>query len=273
MAKVSRAPKNFYTARQAAQRLGMKESTFHYHVKTGKIKKVVPPGGTEGYYPKTLIDKMAEARELFILEYAAEPITFSRASDEDIRGIHDLCVNLFGITNTASYETLLDWQRKNPETYYVVKQEGIVTGYVGFLYLNQETTQYIMSETVPGVPSPSSTDLLPFTLNEPVEGLFLGIGVRPGLPSNQRRMHGHHLIAGAIRTLEDFARRGMPVKKLYATSRTSDGIGLCRKLGFKEIEFPGDLLLRFELDLATAETPLLRKYQEIVKRKTKKMSE
>ncbi len=272
MAKVSRAPKNFYTARQAAIRLGMKESTFHYHVKTGKIKKVVPPGGTEGYYPKTLIDKMAEARELFILEYAAEPITFTKATDEDIRGIHDLCVNLFGITNTASYEALLGWHKKNPETYYVVKQEGIVTGYIGFLYLNKETTEHIMSETIPGVPAPSSAEVLPFTPNEPIAGLFLGIAVRPGLPSQQRRMHGHHLIAGAIRTLEDLARRGMPVKKLYATSSTSDGIRLSRKLGFREIAFPGDPLLRFELDLETAETPLIRKYQEIVKKKAKRIS-
>ena len=83
-------------------------------------------------------------------------------------------------------------------------------------------------------------------------------------------MHGHHLIAGAIRTLEDLARRGIPVKKLYATSSTSDGIRLSRKLGFREIAFPGDPLLRFELDLETAETPLVRKYQEIVKKQAAK---
>src|SRR5437763_2541967 len=167
LAKTSAAPKNFYTAAQATKRLGIPKTTFFHYVRTGKIRKVVPPGQVEGYYPKTDIDKMAKERELFILEYASEPSTFARASEGDIRGIYDLCVSLFGVTGTPSYELMLAWQRKNPLTYYVVKQEDIITGYIGFLYLNEEATRYIMSESVPGVPSPSETEVVPFTPGVP----------------------------------------------------------------------------------------------------------
>ena len=65
MAKIAKAPKNFYTAAEAIKRLDMKRATFFNLVKTGKITRVVPDGFIEGYYPKTEIDKMALAREMF----------------------------------------------------------------------------------------------------------------------------------------------------------------------------------------------------------------
>ncbi len=265
MVKTPKPPRNFYTASQAAQKLGMPKTTFHTYVKQGKIKRVVPPGRTEGFYLKREIDKLVRARELFILEYASEPSTFARATDEDIKGIHDLCVSLFGITETASYETLLSWHKKNPRTYYVVKQEGIVTGYIGFLYLNEEVTQHIMSETVPGVPVPSSTEVLPFIPGKPLHGLWVGLAVRPGLPSTQAKLNGRHLIIGGIEVLETLAREGMPVKKLYATARTGDGIKLSRKLGFQETIYPDDPLIRYELDLERSDSPLLNEYKRLVK--------
>jgi hypothetical protein len=266
MVKISKAPRNFYTAAEAAERLGMPKTTFHTYVKQGKIKKVVPPGRTEGFYPKKDIDKLARARELFLLEYASEPSSFTRATDEDIKGIYDLCVSLYGVTETASHETLLSWQRKNPRTYYVVKQEGIVTGYIGFLYLNEEVTRHILSETVPGVPMPPSTEVLPFTQGETIHGLWVGLAVRPGLPSTQARYTGRHLLTGGIEVLENLAREGMPVKKLYATARTGDGVRLSRKLGFQETIYPDDPLIRYEIDLEKSDSPLLSEYKKLIKR-------
>jgi MerR HTH family regulatory protein len=282
MVKVSNAPKNFYSASEAAKRLGMPKTTFFQYVRTGKIKKVVPPGQVEGYYPKSDIDKLARERELFILEYASEPSTFIRASEEDIRGIHELCVSLFGLSGSPNYETMLSWQKKNPSTYYVLKQEGIVTGYIGFLYLNEKTTRAIMSDSepseeealpftpgnapTPSTPEPPDTEVQSFTPGKPISGLFLGIGVRPGLSATQARQHGRHLISGGVEVLENFARQGMQVKKLYATSRTTDGIRLSRKLGFKEIVFPSNPLIRFELDVEQSDSPLLTEYKKIAKK-------
>jgi len=287
MVKVSNAPKNFYSASEAAKKLGLPKTTFFQYVRTGKIKKVVPPGQVEGYYPKTDIDKMAKERELFILEYASEPSTFASASEEDIRGIYELCVSLFGITGSPNYATMLSWQKKNPYTYFVVKQEDIVTGYIGFLYLNEKTTRSIMSNSAltetqalpytpgnpptPSTPEPLDTEVLPYTPGKPIEGLFLGIAVRPGLSALQARMHGRHLIAGGVEVLENLAKQGMPVKKLYATSRTTDGIRLSKKLGFKEIAFPEDPLIRFELDIERSDSPLLKEYKKIVNKYPQKV--
>jgi hypothetical protein len=270
--KVSKAPQNFYTASTAARKLGMSKTTFHEYVRKGKIKKVVPPGGTEGYYPKKDIDQMVKAKELFILQYASEPSNFRRATEADLPSLHDLLVSIFGYSNATPYETVKSWYKQNPETYYVLTQENIVTGYIGFLYLKDETTAQIMRATEPGTPIPDASDVLPFTPGKPIHGLWIGLGVRPGLPERQARYHGRHLITGATEVLENLAKRGMPVHKLYATSQTTSGTKLSRDLSFREIRHPNEPLIRFELDLEATKLPLAKEYQTIVRRQQKKIA-
>ena len=56
----------------------------------------------------------------------------------------------------------------------------------------------------------------------------------------------------------------MPVKKLLATSEKSDGISLARKLGMKEIMYPGDNVLRYELDFENATQGMAKEYRDFV---------
>ena len=73
-----------------------------------------------------------------------------------------------------------------------------------------------------------------------------------------------------MRYLENFARNGIIVKRLYATSRTPDGIKLCRDLGFQEKEDNAtSAVKRFWLDLETTNSPLLQEYKRIVKEHSK----
>jgi hypothetical protein len=265
MVKVSKAPPSFYTASQAMRRLGMNKGTFFNYVKKGKITKVTPPGASEGYYKKEEIDAMAQAKELFLLQYSIAPKTFERASTEDdIRGIYDLCVAAYGINNTPSLEECLEECRQFPETYYVVKQEGIVVGYISLFWFTDEALADLMT------PRQRQTSLTvdvmhPFTPGQPTNHLFISLAVRPGLTNEQQRKYGFKLLRDTIQVLEDFARRGMPVKKLYASSRTSDGIKLARDMGMREIRYPNDTKLRFELDLEHAESLLAKEYRKFVK--------
>src|SRR5207245_1006993 len=125
MTKVTRAPKNFYTAAEAIKKLGMPRATFFYLARTGKITKVVPEGFTEGYYPKREIDKMALAREMFTLQYASDSSIFRRAEEKDIQGITDLGVTLFGTNTTPNYENRLACWKKNADAYYVIEQDDL----------------------------------------------------------------------------------------------------------------------------------------------------
>jgi hypothetical protein len=208
---------------------------------------------------------MAQAKELFLLQYSIAPKTFERAStEEDIRGIYDLCVAAYGISNTPSLEERLEEWRQFSETYYIIKQEGIIVGYISLFWFTEEALADLMT------PRQRQTSLTvdvmrPFVPGQPIDHLFLSLAVRPGLTSEQQRKYGFKLLRDTIQVLEDFAQRGMPVKKLYATSRISDGIKLARDMGMKETKYPNDPTLRSELDLEHAESPLVKAYRKFVK--------
>jgi hypothetical protein len=268
MAKTGKAPRGFYSATEVMKKLGIASSTLYHYVETGKIKRVVPPDKRDGYYIKADIDKMVKAKELFMLQYATDTTVFEMAQEEDIAGITDLCIELFGKNGTASYETRLAQYHKNPEIFYVLKQDDLIVGYVGIFPLKQEAIERIMSGVAE---STFRTGLLtPENINQFKPGeadhVFLVLGVRQGVAKST--IYGSRVIAGAIEVFEHLARRGVIIKKLYGTSRTQDGIRIAKGLGFKRVTSVAeeDDLLRFELDLATAKSPLFHKYQNIVKR-------
>ena len=151
----------------------------------------------------------------------------------------------------------MEWYRKNSEMYYVVKQDGIVVGFLGIIPIKRDVLEKMMQQ--PGL-NEEAEDILPFVPSVPVHGVFLEIGVRSDIPKN--RKYGRHLIEGGFNTLEDFARRGIIIEKAYAHSRTPDGIKLCRKIGFNEtLPVDGDTRMRFEINLRKTNYPLLKGYQ------------
>ncbi len=272
MAKVAKAPKNFYTATQAIKKLGMPRATFFNLAKAGKIKRVVPDGYTEGYYPKAEIDKMAIARDMFTLQYTIDSSIFRRAEAKDIQGITDLGIALFGTSTTPSYESRLACWQKNPDAYYVVEQDELIVGWIALVPMKDEAIAVLMGEANDAtsmfvnmhqnvmVPE----NILPFTPTE-AKNVFLTIGVRQGLPRS--KAYGMKLISGGYKVLKHLARNGIVVERLYATSRTPDGVRLCRDLGFQEKENSAtSAVKRFWLDLETTSSPLMREYQDIVKR-------
>jgi hypothetical protein len=276
MAKTSRVPSGFYNGKEAAQRLGLPVGTFYHQVKTGRIEKVIPPGSKEGYYPKKVIDKLAQARELFVLLNSIEPIMFERAvSEEDIKGIYDLTVAIYGIGGTPSYEERLKIWHKNPYVYYVVRQENIVVGYISLIWFTDEALQHLMRQTPKlsrssaagnGIYSVTGAEnVRPFIAGHPIDSLFISLAVRPGMTNTEQRSYSFKLLRDTLGVLETFALQGMIVKKLYATSERSDGIRLARKLGMKETKYEGDNVLRYELDLETTTSKMLLPYQEVLK--------
>lgn len=275
MVKISKKPAGFLSGKEAAQRLGMKLSTFYTHVKQGNFKKIILPGSKEGYFSREEIEKIAQARELILLLYSVEPVTFSRAtSEDDIRGIVDLCVAIYGIGGTPSLETRLEIWNKNPYVYYVVKQENIVVGYISMIWFDNEALNVVMGATPKttratsagnGVYSVTGPEhVLPFIPGTPIDSLFISMGVRPGLSNQQQREYGFKLLRDTLDVLANFTQDGMPVKRLLATSEKADGIQLARKLGMKETRYPNDPLLRYELDLETSSSPLTAQYRRIL---------
>jgi hypothetical protein len=262
MPRSSNAPAGLYTAEQAIAKLRMHKATFHDYVKKGKIKKVVPPGRSQGYYEKAYIDKMAEANELFAIQYASDPATFGVASEEDIEGIYRVMVSFWGSIYVPTVEQRLSWYRVNPEIDYVVKQDDIVTGYISLLPLKSDIMDRLMAGEI-GTKDLQPKDILPFEADTPLE-CWVGIAVKPGVYKPEK--YGIRLIAGTLKVLNTMAERGIIIKRFWAKSETADGIKLCRDLDFEEIDPDAKKLpKKFVLDVETTTSPHLQDYQRTLR--------
>ncbi len=271
MTKTAKAPKNFYTATEAIKKLGMPRATFFHLAKLGKIKKVVPEGYKEGYYPKREIDKMALAREMFTLQYTSDSSIFRRAEEKDIQGITDLGVSLFGTSTTPTYENRLACWQKNPDAYYVLEQDELIVGWIALVPLKKEAIDSLMGyaqEAVSMFVRMHQNVIIPENMLAFMPGMahnvFLTLGARQGLPKSTS--YGMRLLLGGYEVLKEFARKGVFVEKLYATSRTPDGVRLCKSLGFQE-ESTNDTsaVKRFWLDIEHSTSPFLQEYQAVVR--------
>src|SRR5215469_683963 len=183
MAKSGKAPKGYYSASQAMRRLGIGSSTLYHFVEVGKIRRIVPSDMREGWYPQEDIDKMVRERELFLLTYSRDTSKFAKASEEDIEGIYEVCVSLWG-NRTPNYEARLNSYRQNNSIYYVVKKEGIIVGFLGLIPFRREILEEIMQaeqndfylryQEILAMPD----SILPFIPGELVYSLSLDLQVR-----------------------------------------------------------------------------------------------
>lgn len=272
MGRTSSIPPGFYSAGQAIKKLGVPRSTFYDMVERGQIRKVVPPNKSDGWYHKSEVDKMARANQLFMLQYATDTSTFENAKEEDIEDIADLNAELFGSSGgesnrAARYNLRMSQYQTNPEIFHVLKQGEVVVGYVGIFPLKHEAIEKIvsgMAESRFRIEVLAPEHITQFKPEE-AEEVFLIIGAKQDV--RKSTLYGARLISGSIEFLETLARRGVIIKKAYATSRTQDGIRISKGLGFKRITPTSeeDNLLRFELDLLTSANPMLKEYQRLAR--------
>jgi hypothetical protein len=260
MPRTAKAPPGFYSATEAIKKLGVPHSTFYDMVEKGTIKQIIPPGRKTGYYLKSAIDDLVRAKQLFTLHYATDAPVFQQATEEDIQGIYDVCLSLWGTRGTYPYELRLARYRKNPQIFYTLKYFDIVVGYATVMPITPRAYHEIMQGEKRAWEAIRLDDILPFEPGAVIDYVFLEIGVRDAAP--RPKQFGMRLIVGTMDILEELARSGTLVRKLFAVSSTPDGIRICRDFGFKETPLSPDGVRRsFELDLTTAQLPYLQDYQ------------
>lgn len=275
---VKKAPApGLMTRSEAIQRLGIPGSTFDYQVRVGRITRVVPPSRADGYYKRDEIEALALENLLLFLQNASEsdyePTTFSVATADDIPGIFGVIAQLWGAKKATPIELRRSWYRANPKIDYVVKQNGIVVGYLNVIPYNPETMEEKMAGRKRGWDT-RPQDILPFEPGDHYD-CFVGIAVRSDFPHSER--YGRRLISGFMGVLEQFAQEEIYIRKLCAVSDQPQGIEIANKLGFvKEPSKEGDLFGRYVLDLEKPIDDLSKPnafvawYQDVIKRNEKK---
>ena len=275
---VKKAPApGLLTRGEAIRLLRIPPSTFDYQVKIGRITRVPHPSKSDGYYKKDEIEMLALENVLLFLQNASEPdyepTTFSTATPDDIPGIFRVIAQLWGEKLATPIELRKSWYKINPRIDYIVKQNGIVVGYLNIIPYTPETMEEMMAGRKRGW-NIRDHDILPFESGGHYD-CFIGIAIRSDFPHSTR--YGRRLISGFMGVLEQFAQEGIYIKKLHAVSDQPEGIEIANKLGFvKEPAREGDLFGRYVLDLEKPLEDLPRPnafvawYQDAIKQTNKK---
>jgi L-amino acid N-acyltransferase YncA len=261
-----------YTASEAREKLGgMSSSSFKRLVDAKKIRKVVPPGKTQGKYIKEDVDKLAEAMEQFVEIYSAsepaEHVEFVQARDEeDIRETVQIAHQHFG-DNAYGLEKRMTWFRKIPNGDYILKHEGVIVGYFSAQAIKPASVKRIFDRR--SGESVQLDDMLPIEPGKPLELHISGIGVKMGISRKQAKIYGMLLLSNLFDTLVELGKQGIDIHKIWVKSSTVPGIKLSRDLGFTELGYINNEQLGFMLDLEKSSRPTIQRYREALREANK----
>jgi hypothetical protein len=254
--------RNYYTAKEARERLGVDKNRFHYLVRTERIRRFVPPGRQRGYYLKTEIDRLARELLAFVTydEQAGIQVRHAR-TEEELLQEHELATLLFG-SAVHSLETRRAWLARNPDLDLIVVDHGQVVGFLNLLPCREPVIEAFIQGHIRGWDI-KPEDVLPFEPGKELSCIIMGMATTPDVQPSRRAIYGARLISGLMSFLEELARKSVVISKFYATSATPTGIAILRHAGFHEINRIGNRIA-FRLDITTSDSPLATEYRHIL---------
>jgi hypothetical protein len=264
------APPGFYTASEAAHKLGLERYQFYRNVgdRGLKITRVVPPGYSEGYYQKKEIDALVALQEATATKIrqgkAAPPITFRTAQLEDAQGIVDILKSLGWPTTTPQQRR--ERMRVNPEMDHITVQhedhKEIVVAYINAVPYKDPYMEWMAAGHTPDGQVFKSWHVQPDYIYpfEPGHEYDLFVGLAERDPEHQSARHGLRLILGFRDVMFAWLKRGIRIRRLIAHTSEPDGLKLANALGFEFIAVAGDKHPRYVLDLRTTEWPFWQGY-------------
>ncbi|MBV9690225.1 MAG: hypothetical protein JO202_11015 [Ktedonobacteraceae bacterium] len=255
--------KNYYTAKEAQDTLGMTYSALRNQVDAGNIADFVPPGRHQAVYNKEDVDRLKAEMDAWLLSKRQAELPaakFVKATIEDMPEAVALTREVFGGLNIMSVETRTAWLRKNPDIDYLLVQEGVMVGYLSLVPLRPETIEDLMTLRR-YAKELTADDILPYESGVPVDIYGMAIGVRPGFSRGQKRVYGQRLIFGARGVILDLGKRGIPIRHIIAHSFTPEGIRLMRHVGFIETPPKAPGLRDFMVDVESSGIPFIMEYR------------
>lgn len=252
---------NYYTAREAQERLGIDEGNFYYLIRTGKIKKHIPPGKKQGVYPKHQIDRLAREMLAFMAYDETERVKFMKATHEDIKEEYEMAALMFG---NATHDVLTReaWLTKNAETDFIVRDEGKLVAFLNVLPVKHETIMQFINGEIRGWEI-SANDVLAYEKGSKVECLVMSMGTSPDVNIARRTQYGARLLSGFLQVLEEFTERDIEITALYATSSTPTGIAILKNAGFEQVNHISKRIA-FKLDMTNSNSRVAVEYRKIL---------
>ena len=265
-------PKGYITSTEVKKILNISGAMIANYVEKGKIKHVVPPGRTHGFYLKKDVEKLAtELDAFFNLEEETEITSFAPAKEADILACIELNRELFMVKDSASNEVLAEkwtnWIRKNPEVVYVLKRNEEVVGITTTLPFKPDSEKFekIIKGDISillGDIDIRAEDIEEYSRGNHVQLYVAEIGIKPSLDKYLRRKYGAKLIMKYMETIIDLGKKGVIIEKMASVGATMRGIRLLQQFGFSEVMFSREDTRLFVIDIKESGAPIIQAYKK-----------
>ena len=190
-----------------------------------------------------------------------ERLAFARATPEDMEGVYQVAASLFDKTTSAADRMPL--VERCPDGNYVLKNAdtGVTLAYIHLQPLKSDRLQAFLRGEIRGWQL-TAEDLDLFEPGKEVDVLVKSMGATRAFGEEQSTRYMQRLLFGTARAMAELGKKGVIIRKVYATSETSTGINLAMHAHMRQIGRISPDRYAFELDVATSTLPLLRSYKK-----------
>lgn len=250
----------YYTAQKAQEVLNMTYSGLRYQVLTGNIKSSIPKGRKQSYYRMLDVEQVARDLQSYSVQRRNRPVQFFIVKTlEEIKECLEISKLLFG-SERGDINKHMNILRKNPETYYAIKDEDQIVGYTAIWPVKSGEIHKLLSQTIPVKISPDDIEI--FQEGKAIDLYINVIGVKPGFGKEEKRLYGSRLVSGLVDTVVNLGARGILIDTIAARSNMPDGIRLMKGIGFSEIVPLTPERRTFAIKVKEAGSPFATKYKE-----------
>jgi hypothetical protein len=250
---------HYCTAREAQRLLGMHVGTFYYLVETGKIKKLVLPGKQWGVYSKHQIQKLAKEQRVCPGGKEEQGIVFQKATIDDLYEEYELATLMLSGGAGYGFPSYAEWLGKNPDTNFIVRDQGRLVAFIHAIPVEHNTIQYWMRGEIGGWEI-RAQDVLFYAPGSTLECIIMSMATISDVDEQRRRLYGACLLRGFFHFLCGLAEQDITITRFYAMSATSKGNAMLRKAKFVERGHVGKRVA-FELDPLTSDTRMAQEYR------------
>ena len=250
----------YYTLAQAKKILGATDDMIYNYVENKVLDRIIPPGKKQGVYNRKEVDQLARELQSFMIQRRKRNVSFKKVETvEEMEKCLEVSKALFGQErgDIAKHMRVLE---KNPETYYMVKDEEQVVGYTAIWPVKPGTLDNLLAQTIPVKISPS--DIETFSRGKNIDLYINVIGIKQNFTKEERRFYGSRLIAGLLQVIVDLGERGININTIAARSSMPDGIRLMKNIGFAEIEALTPERRTFIIDVKSSGIPFILQYKK-----------
>ena len=186
-----------------------------------------------------------------------------KATLDDIHEEYELHALMLNGSAGYGIPTYKAWSGKNPDTNFIVRDQGRLVAFMQVLPVKQEIIKGWLKGEIREWDI-YAKDVLAYTPGNSVECIIMSMVTTSDVDNWKRHLYGLRLIRGYLHFLRELAEQDITITRFYASSTSPEGIAILKRARFEEREQVGKRVV-FELNPLTSHTRLAKAYRALLK--------